>query len=276
MHRDPGLEIDGEGARQHPHEIALGGGDRHLADADPEAGPDRRKLRHIAVDPQGEGSAIERWIVLGDRPDCRRLTVISDQIVVPQIVQARGNAAPREIVTMRVETHQDEADALGDQGLLFGADHSDRDIGLALEEIVERVGERQLDREGGMPLPQPGQDRRQVLYSNDLAGADPHRPTDLPQAAFRRAQQRRRSRREKFRERLQFQRGIGRRQTAGRPHEQRDADRFLEGIDVARDAGLRQLKGPRRARERPFPQDGLEGPIDVPAGEGVHLFSYNI
>ena len=119
----------------------------------------------------------------------RRLGVVADDVVLPEFVHALGRAAPGEIVLVGVQAHREDADALGQQRLLLGADHADGDVGLALQEIIDGIGERQLDGEPRVALAEPRQDGRQVDDADHLAGADADGAVHLAAAALGGAQE---------------------------------------------------------------------------------------
>ena len=65
-----------------------------LADADAEAGAERRHLREVAVGAEGEALAREAGYPGQRRPQRRRLAVVADQVEAPKLVERRRRAAP--------------------------------------------------------------------------------------------------------------------------------------------------------------------------------------
>lgn len=238
MHDDPGFEVDAKTLRKHLHQIWIGRRDRNLADADPEASPDRGKLRDITINPQGERLAVQCRVVLRDRPDPRGFSIEADQVMAPQGIHTFGNASSIEISAVGVQADRDGANPLGQERLLLGSDHTDRDVGLPLKEIVERIGKRKFDDELRVTPAQFREDRGEVFYADDFARTDPNRAFDLSDPSFGQTEEGRRRGCQQFCERLQLKRSVGRRQTARRAKKERRANGRFERIDMTRDTGL--------------------------------------
>src|SRR5262249_34736336 len=133
---------------------------------------------------------------------------------------------------------------------------------------------RQLDLERGVGLLERGEDRRQHLDRDDLAGADADRARDRRARARGGPAQRGRGRGEPRGERAEIARDVGRDQPGRRPREQLDAERLLERVDVAADGRLGQAELARRGGQRSVVEDAEERAVQVPGRLAGHTKVY--
>ena len=90
---------------------------------------------------------------------------------------------------MGVQADLDDADPLHDQRLLPGRHHAHGDVGVAPQQVGDIVGEGELDDQFGVVFAQSGEDGRQDLRADHVAGGDPHRAAHHTVPARDRAQQ---------------------------------------------------------------------------------------
>lgn len=62
-------------------------------------------------------------------------------------------------------------------------DHPHRDIRLPVKQILKPIGEHQFDDDIRARLPEPGNQRRQHLRADHLAGGHPHHATQIGSVA---------------------------------------------------------------------------------------------
>jgi hypothetical protein len=118
-------------------------------------------------------------MALRHRADVRGLAIEADHAMAPELGDRARRPVAREVARMREHAERHAADPLHHQGRLRGPSHPDRDVGRAMEEILDGIRGRQLEREGGVQILERGEDRRQQLDGDHLARADPHRAGDL-------------------------------------------------------------------------------------------------
>jgi hypothetical protein len=93
---------------------------------------------------------------------------------MPGAVAGDGMPPPRHIAAAGKQPQRQGSDALGNQALLRGPVHPDRDIGLAEQQIVAAVRGADLQRQFGQGCAGRGQGRRQHQAGHDPACRDPH------------------------------------------------------------------------------------------------------
>jgi len=139
MHDQPSFELHLEAVRQDVRELRIAGGERVLADADPETGADGRELGEIAVGFERKTKRRQVRRPRQDGADRRRLTVIADEIVTGEVVERFGHAASVEIGPMYVEAERNCADMACDERTLFWRDHAHGNIGRLTQDVLDRV-----------------------------------------------------------------------------------------------------------------------------------------
>ena len=174
-----------------------------------------------------------------------------------------------DVAAVGVEPAAHLADTLRDQRRLLGAHHAHRDIRGAAQEIVDPVRQHQLDHQLRVVLAEIGKDRRQHLGADDLARRDAHHAGGVVGEAGGGAHHRRGGAGHGLGMGAQLDRGLRRGEAGGRAREQHDAQRLLEGIDVAADGRLGEAEIARRGRQTAARHDGEEGARELPAGSRV-------
>ncbi len=77
----------------------------------------------------------------------------------------------------------DPAETPRDKLLLLRSDHPHRDIRLPVKQILKPIGEHQFDDDIRARLPEPGNQRRQHLGADHLAGGHAHHATQIGSVA---------------------------------------------------------------------------------------------
>ncbi len=153
------------------------------------------------------------------------------------------------VALVGVHADVDPAQALGQQGLLSGANHAHGDVGFALEQIFVLVGQHQLDGDLRVACPVLGQQGGQHLAADDLAGGDPHGAALIFLGARDHARGLLHRGGHGF-DRIQQFSGHGRgREPALGTDEQGHAKGLFQGIDVPAHAGLCQVQCTRGGRQ---------------------------
>ena len=78
-----------------------------------------------------------------------------------------------EIAAVGEEAEPHRADPPGGQRALGGPRHAHGDVGVAAQQVLLPVGQRQLDGDLRIGFVEAGQDRRQHLDADDVAGGEP-------------------------------------------------------------------------------------------------------
>ncbi len=159
-------------------EIRVSIGEPDLAEANSDARAKGGELRQIAVRPEGEFDACRDRKTLRHRPDIGGLTIEADQAVILQIVEAARRAVALQVAPVGVARERYVADVPDDQSILRGLCHANGDVGLAVQQVLDRIRSGKLYLELGIRLLQRGEDRRQNLDGNDFAGADANSACD--------------------------------------------------------------------------------------------------
>ena len=178
MHDEPCLELHYEPVCQYRENIGVAGSKRILTDTDAETGANGGKLREVAVCLQRKAHVRQAGCAGDDCPDRRRLAVIADQAVAAQIGKRGRGAAPVEVSPVGVKTERHRADMKRHQRILTGHRHAHGNIRLLPQDVLDRIGSRQLDGQIRILHMQLGKDRRQHLDTDHFAGTDAHRSAD--------------------------------------------------------------------------------------------------
>jgi hypothetical protein len=166
-------------------------------------------------------------------------------------------------------------DPPGGQGALSGPGHPHRYVGLPTDQVFLPVGQRHLDGDLGIKLVKAGQDRRQHLDADNVAGGDADHPAHRLVLPRSRAYDRLGRRGHGLGMGPQSQGGLSGLKTAGGAGEQGRGQAQLQRLDVAADGGLRQAKLARRAGEAAGVDHRQQRAVEIPAGGGLsHTFSY--
>ena len=204
-----------------------------------------------------------------DAGDIRRERIEADDGVAGEIIDAFRQAMFVDVAAVGIEPAAHLADTPRDQRRLLGAHHAHRDIGGTAEEIVDAVRQHELDDEARIVLAEIGKDRRQHLGADDLARRDAYDAGGIVGEAGGGPHHRRGGAGHGLCVGTKLDRGLGRDEAVRRAGEEDDAQRLLEGIDVAADGRLGEAEFARRSRQAAARHDGEEGARELPAGGRV-------
>src|SRR6185369_16187727 len=79
-------------------------------------------------------------IAPGHRTDVRGLAIEADEPMTRELRERRRRAAPREVAAVREHPHSEAADLAHDQRLLRRLGGAYRDVRLAMQQVLYRVG----------------------------------------------------------------------------------------------------------------------------------------
>src|SRR5262249_27987165 len=150
----PHAEPELKGAGHQPLKVGVTPRKCDLAKADAEPCPNGHQLRDVAVRPEGEADAVEPLRAPAYAADLRRLPIEADQGVVLKRVECARSSRAVEIAPVRIEADSDGADALDRQGLLGGLHHAHGNVRGPSQQVLDGVGERELDFKLGMAFAQ--------------------------------------------------------------------------------------------------------------------------
>ena len=248
VHGQPHVETEIEQVRQDRNQIRIARRHAVLADADADAGADRRELADIAVAAIGEQLARHRLAANADRLQRGIVAVHAHHRMRSELCRGLRHAVPREIVALRIEPDADCPDAARHKCGLLRPHHPHRDVGVAPQQVLVAVRQRELERDARMGLAKPPEHRREHLDADDLAGGEPHRPALTFRLARSRPQQVVGGGRHRLSVRDERKCQRRRLQPVLRAGEERRAERSLERIDVAAEGRLRQAQRTGRGR----------------------------
>ncbi len=215
MHHQPGIEIQRKVCRQHSLQGNNAVGEGRLADADPCPGADQVQLGEVAIGAHCEGLALKTGIARKSPANEGRGAVETNQRVAVKLLRRSGPTLAGQIGIGSMQPKLDPAETPRDKLLLLRSDHPHRDIRLPVKQILKPIGEHQFDDDTRARLPEPGNQRRQHLGADHLAGGHPHHATQIGAVATkvsRRAFQRPGGVGHCLGVRLQRQRRVGRQQ----------------------------------------------------------------
>ena len=272
MHREPARQRRDRELRQQPDDAGpvpqvVG---RHEADACPLG--QQLPVGDLVIGAHREALTRYRQARTREAAPHRLVAVVADQAVREQVDRLARRAGACQVVGVRGGDDLDLAELLRDQRALRRPHHAHRDVGLATQQVRQRVRRHQLDLDARLLALQAHQHGGQQPDGGHVAGADAHgtgrQVTRLREAA-----------REGQGAVLHLARGVGNGQRGGGGRdpaagalEQRRAELGLELGDVA---AQRRLLGPepaRRAHQAAGIEHGQkaldESPVE-PVGGGV-------
>src|SRR3981081_1925354 len=103
VHRNPYAKLEIEGRRQHAPQVGIAPRQRHLANADAEAGFDGHQVRNVAVGPEAKTEGFEAGHTLQHGMDRRRPMVETDRLVIAKAFEMARDTAAFEISPMRMK-----------------------------------------------------------------------------------------------------------------------------------------------------------------------------
>ena len=192
-----------------------------------------------------------------------------------EVFQRLRYAARLEVGAGREQPEFDRLQPSRNQRLLHRLDVAHRNVGVAAQQIVDRVGCHQFDRECRVSPPQLREDLRHPLHTDRFACAHSNCAGHLVRRGARCPLQRRRGSRQRFRVRQHVPRKVRGNQSPLRTHEQIAANRRLQRLDVAGYRRLRDAEPSRGARQRSFLQHREERSIQLPVGFLIHTFAFS-
>jgi hypothetical protein len=133
--------------------------DGALAHADTSAGQHEVPVGHLIIAAEREALA-GHGKASGAKPlDDQVAPVITDQVMVKDVVQTLGPTAPGDVVPCCVKADGQIAQMPRHHIKLRGPIHAKRDVCLVEQEVLGCVAGGKLDRKAGMRFAKPGKDR---------------------------------------------------------------------------------------------------------------------
>ena len=222
------------------HQCVIPGRQPHLTNPDAEARANRRQLRQITVGPECQAGAREPGELLQHLADKGALLIETNQRMARQCINRVRYPMCRQVTLVRMQSHFDAAQPLGDQRILDRLEHAHGNVRLPLQQVISPVGHDQFDAQSRMPMLEFGKDRGQHFHADDFTGGQPDRAAHFPSVAAGDPAQCGGSRRDTGRIRPQFQRRIRRRKAIKGAHEQLQPQRRLQLFDVTAHRRLRE------------------------------------
>ncbi len=160
------------------------------------------------------------------------VAVEADQRMPRKVFRPLRGAVRAEIACMCGCRQGQVADFPGDQLELGRPHHAQRNVGLAQQQVFDRIGRHELDRDTRKLLADAAQQRRQHVVRDDGAGGDPHRAFERAGRPFRH-ERRLGQPLLRFRYRLvKPQRGFGGFQSLQRAVKERNPELLFQRLDV--------------------------------------------
>ena len=170
-----------------------------------------------------------------------------------------------EIAVVGVEEHPHLPDPPGHKGGLGRPGHPHGDVGLPAQQILLAIRQHQFDDDVRMAFAEGGDQGRQHLGADDLAGGQPDHPALRRRLAGGRADQGLGGGGHGLGMRLQGQGRLGGGKAAGRAGEQGRPEGVFQGCDVPADGGLGRTQPSGGCGQAAGFHDGkqrsVEGPV---------------
>ena len=148
------------------------------------------------------------------------------------------NAATAQVILVGIGADRGIGDVPGDQRTLVRSHHPDGDVRFAPQQIADRIGRHDLDRDSRLLSPQPGENGRQQVPGHRLDGGDADRARQLFALAGQHAADGIGVVRHGAGVIGDRERDLGRHEAASRALEQHHAELALEFRDMPPEGGL--------------------------------------
>ena len=145
-------------------------------------------------------------------------------------------------------------------------DDADGDVGVAAQQILISVGEREFEFDCGMFAPEISEDRRQDFDAHDLARSDPHDATLGRRFAGSRAGEGGRGGGHRLACGMRPKASCVGISPCGEREKSGELKRGFKRVDMPADGGLAQREAPRSAREVAVAHDLQKRAVKLPAG----------